>query len=269
MKALTLVLAIATAAMVTGPVAASPLVLDFDSLTPRDVALGANFWVGNPGFVTDGATFSGGDYGGFVVSSSTTTGTTGYLFEGNAAEISAQSNGGAGGGVGGSTNFAVGYDAESFVNLPAGYRPSSVSATNVATTAWLLANTDPNGFSQPLSQDGQEFSVTFRGWSLPGAQGTQLGSSTFVLGSYSGGAASIVDAWTLVDLTSLGNAASVDLTFASYDVGSFGINTPTYVAIDNLTLTAVPEPGIWALLGGAAVVMGCGGVVRRRRTGRR
>jgi hypothetical protein len=30
-------------------------------------------------------------------------------------------------------------------------------------------------------------------------------------------------------------------------------------------VSAVPEPGTWALLAGAAVVIGCGGVVRRRR----
>ena len=257
MKAFSLALAIVGVVVVAGQVAADPLVLDFESLTPRDTALGANFWVSNPGFETGGATFSGGDYQGFVVSSSTTTGTTGYLFEGGpsaAAEISAQSNGGAGGGVDESTNFAVGYNATSFVNLPAGYRPSSVYATNVATTAWLLANPDPNGFAKPLSQNGEEFSVTFRGWSLPGAQGTQLGSSKFVLGSYSGGAASIVNAWTLVDLASLGDAASIDLMFASYDVNLHGIVTPTYVAIDNLTLTPVPEPS-------SILLAACGGIL--------
>jgi hypothetical protein len=31
-------------------------------------------------------------------------------------------------------------------------------------------------------------------------------------------------------------------------VGEYGINTPTYVALDNLTLAAVPEPGTAALL---------------------
>lgn len=248
---------------------ANPIVLDFETVSPRNTSLGADFWVSNPGVETQGTTFSGGDFFGFVVSASTITGTGGYFYSQEfgsssaAAEISAESNGGAGGGVGGSDHFAVVSDAAVFgfdpsvINLPAGYRPASVFATNVATTAWLLANDDPNGFAQPMSQNGQQFSVTFRGWSLPGRSGALLGSATFVLGSYSGGVQSIVTDWTLIDLASLGEAASIDLTFASYDVGEFGINTPTYVALDNLSLVAVPEPsGIVILAGGAVVAAG-------------
>lgn len=244
---------------------ASPLVIGFDSVTPRDTTLGANFWVGNPGISTAGATFSGGDFFGFVVSESTITGTGGYFYaqefggSSAAAEISAESNAGAGGGVGGG-RFAVVSDAAVFgfdpsvINLPVGYRPTSVYATNVATTAWLLANSDPNGFAHPMNQNSQQFSVTFRGWSQTGGQGTQLGSATLVLGSFSGGVASIVNDWTLVDLASLGEAASIDFTFASYDVGEFGINTPTYVALDNLVLVAVPEPSGMVILAGGVVV---------------
>lgn len=259
----------------TAAAVASPLVIDFESVTPRATSLGQDFWVGNPGFSAGGAAFSGGDFYGYVVSASTITGTGGYFYEqafgaaSAAAEISAESNAGVGGGVGGG-QFAVLSDAVSFgygpspIDLPTGYRPASVYATNVATTAWLLANPDPNMIATPMSQNGQAFSVTFRGWSLPGARGTQLGAVTFALGSYSGGAASIVKDWTLVDLASLGEAASIDFAFASYDEGEFGVNTPTYVALDNLALVAVPEPSTWVLLAGGAVVAAAG---RRRRRG--
>jgi len=261
------------AALPTRTAEASPLVIGFDSVTPRDTALGANFWISNPGFSTAGATFSGGDFFGFVVSASTITGTGGYFYgqqfgaSSAAAEISAESNAGSGGGIGGG-QFAVASDAAVFgfdpsvIDLPAGYRPASVYATNVATTAWLLANSDPNGFAHPLSQNGQEFSVTFRGWSQPGGQGTQLGSTTLVLGSFSDGVASIVNDWTLVDLASLGEAASIDFIFDSYDVGEFGINTPTYVALDDLVLVAVPEPSAIVILAGGAVA--AAGRLRRR-----
>lgn len=264
------------AAVMPSIAAATPLVLGFESVTPRDTALGSSYWVSNPGFETQGTTFSGGDFFGFVVSASTITGTGGYFYEQKfgassaAAEVSAESNAGAGGGIGGG-RFAVVSDAAVFgfdssvIDLPVGYRPASVHATNVATTAWLLANSDPNGFAHPMNENGQQFSVTFRGWSQSGGQGLQLGSTTLVLGSYSGGVASIVKAWTLVDLTSLGEAASIDVTFASYDVGEFGINTPTYVALDNLSLVAVPEPsGIVLLAGGAVVAVAARWRFRRR-----
>jgi hypothetical protein len=56
-----------------------------------------------------------------------------------------------------------------------------------------------------------------------------------------------------LDLTALGAPASIALSWESTDVGSFGINTPTYVAIDNLVLT--PEPGSAALLAVAGLLM--------------
>ena len=223
----------------------------------------------NPGFAVAGATFSGGSYQGFVVSQSRVTGTGGYFYgqlfgaASAAAEISAESHGGAGGGVAmsGSGRFAVGYNAGSTIDLPAGYRPTSVYATNVATTAWLLANDDPNNIARKLEADGEQFRVIFTGWSGAAATGTATGSVALELGIQTGEIRTIVTDWTLVDLTSLGAAASISLGFTSYDVlhseGETYISTPTYVAIDDLTLTAVPEPATWTLLVGAAVAIGC------------
>ncbi|MEM9177023.1 MAG: DUF4465 domain-containing protein, partial [Myxococcota bacterium] len=61
----------------------------------------------------------------------------------------------------------------------------------------------------------------------------------------------IVTDWTFVDLSSLGVVSRLAFSFESSDVGAFGINTPTYFAIDNLQ--TVPEPGTaLLLLGGLA-----------------
>jgi hypothetical protein len=60
----------------------------------------------------------------------------------------------------------------------------------------------------------------------------------------------------------LGDARSIGIDFASSDVGEWGINTPTYVAIDNLTLVAVPEPSGIVLVSCAAVAWW---MVRSRR----
>lgn len=45
----------------------------------------------------------------------------------------------------------------------------------------------------------------------------------------------IIENWTWVDLTTLGNVDSLEFTLRSSDVGSFGINTPLYYCIDNFT----------------------------------
>ena len=66
----------------------------------------------------------------------------------------------------------------------------------------------------------------------------------------------IVNEWTWVDLTELGNAvASLQFTLSSTDNDpQWGMNTPAYFAIDNLT-TVVPEPASMALLGLGVLMM--------------
>lgn len=46
----------------------------------------------------------------------------------------------------------------------------------------------------------------------------------------------IVDEWTFVDLSSLGEADSLGFTLNSSDVGMFGMNTPAYFCIDNVQI---------------------------------
>ncbi len=45
----------------------------------------------------------------------------------------------------------------------------------------------------------------------------------------------ILNEWTYVDLTSLGNADSLQFFLSSTDNGAFGMNTPAYFCIDNFT----------------------------------
>ena len=91
------------------------------------------------------------------------------------------------------------------------------------------------------------------------ANGADTGSVTFFLADYrfSDNALDyIVDEWTTVDLTALGmNTRSIELEFDSSDVGTFGFNTPTYVAMDNLALASIRERGGFALV----AVVGRGG----------
>ena len=111
-------------------------------------------------------------------------------------------------------------------------------------------------FGGPTGDDPDFFSVTLTGVDGGGAE---TGAVTFFLADYRFADNSldyVVNDWQKVDLTPLGAARSIGLSFASSDVGQFGINTPTYVALDDLTL--VPEPASLALLA-------VGGLLLRRR----
>lgn len=57
----------------------------------------------------------------------------------------------------------------------------------------------------------------------------------------------ILDQWVFLDLTGLGIVSELRFGFESSDIGTFGINTPTYFAIDNLV--TVPEPSLALLIG--------------------
>ena len=80
----------------------------------------------------------------------------------------------------------------------------------------------------------------------------------------------IVDDWRLLDLTALGQVDELQFQLFSTDFSGFQrpnaplgvldyyVNTPGYFAIDNLSVTAVPEPTSLALL----VAVGCGSAYR-------
>ncbi len=150
----------------------------------------------------------------------------------------------AGLGLGANGIYAVASGDGGFINLPANSTPQSVFLTNAAYAAQIIQHGDENNFARSFSQ-GDFFSVQLTGWSGLGATGTITGSQTFYLADYRSNDLSqwyVVQAWTSVDLTGLGNAKSLDFVFDSTDRGEYGINTPTYVALDSLTV-AVPEPG--------------------------
>jgi hypothetical protein len=59
----------------------------------------------------------------------------------------------------------------------------------------------------------------------------------------------LVDDWTWVDLTALGdNVASLAFSLSSSDTGDYGMNTPSYFALDELTYQVVPEPATLMLM---------------------
>lgn len=173
-------------------------------------------------------------------------------------------------GFGGAGVYAVAYSGpQDFIDLPTNHRPASVRVTNTTYAYFDMLN--GSGFSKKFGgvsgDDPDWFFVRFTGYAAPGATGAQTGTVVdFYLADYrftDNSQDYLVSTWQQVDLTPLGEAASIGLSWSSSDVGGWGMNTPAYAALDNLVLT-VPEPSVTTIACGGAVVW-----LAVRRRGRR
>ncbi len=164
---------------------------------------------------------------GVIISSLTDTETPGFI---NSYSVYT------GEGAGGSTQFAV-------VNPPFGYTDAiitfeeAVTLESVAvsnTTYAALSMKDGDAFAKAFSAEDEDFfKVIFTGFD---SEGNTTGEVSFYLADFQNGSTTgIVSSWQNVELGSLGSVNGVGVTFESSDVGTYGINTPMYVAIDNLS----------------------------------
>jgi len=160
------------------------------------------------------------------------------------------------GGGAGSSTYAVAYADGAAIALPA---PATVTGFQIANTTYAaltMKNGDAYGFSPPLPPGGW-FATTATGK----LAATVTGSATFFLADLRGVSPSgILSTWSWFDLTPLGVVDRIEFSFDGSDKGSFGLNTPAYFALDNLTVTPVPEPASLA----AAAALVCGLLIRRR-----
>jgi hypothetical protein len=213
-----------------------------------------NGWDLNGGFTSNGAFFSNSydtsfhSWSGWAysnVNDPTTTGPSPFTtdFNHQFAAITGTAPGGSG-------NYGISSGSGAFINLPSGTSPVSFEVTN--TTYAFLSMTLGDGFGKKFST-GDFFELKIFGYSGLNGKGSQTGEVDFDLARYTSPDSLPVDVWTLVNLTSLGNAQSLGFDYASSDVGQFGINTPEYFAMDDLILStaSVPEPSsvILALTG--------------------
>lgn len=208
------------------------------------------FTTGGANFANSFTDFGGGFFGwdGWSVSNHTDTTTPGF---GNQYSTYAP-----GGGLGGGGQYGVLYD--DFGNITLG-SAQLLSGTYLSTTTYsALSMLTGDGFAKKFGGtsglDPDWFNVTIEGF----LGGSATGSVVFYLADYRFANSLedyVVDEWTFVDLSGLGQVDELRFSFGSTDVGDFGINTPTYLAMDNL-ITIVPEPNTGVLLCLGGLILG-------------
>ena len=164
--------------------------------------------------------------------------------------------------------YAVAYLSGSYFDVPDQLQLRSVDVTNTTFAALSMLNGDSfaKKFGGATGGDPDLFQVTFAGYDSTEATGSVLGTVSVSLADFrfvDDDDDFVLDHWQTVDLSAISDARSVAIEFASTDVGNFGINTPTYVAVDNIRLSLIPEPGGPGPLGLAAAL--AISVFRRRR----
>lgn len=219
---------------------------------------------GETGFTNSNVYFPHNDAGyswdGFVYSNETDRTTAGYTNQFSAY---------AGSGAEGSVNYAVSCCAVDWIGGTYDILPNTASLlfpkvvsgayfTNTTFAALTMKNGDgfTKKFGGTTGNDQDWFKLTIKGIT---AMGEYTDTIDFYLADYrftDNSQDYIVDQWTWVDLTKLGEVIGLELCLGSSDVGDYGMNTPAYFAMDSLTM--VPEPMTIALLG-------LGGLLIRRR----
>ena len=260
-----------TTLVMAAAAAQAQVVIDFQDLP---LTVPQTYDNGNPGTLSPGQfvtqpwvsgsvsfanTFGLDEYGGYTYpywngfSYSNVVDTTTNTFENQYASFP-------GGGFGGSSIYAVAYSDAATLTLP---QPTTVAGFRIANTTYAaltMANGDGYGFTAPLPPGGW-FRVTATGR----LGSTVTGSTEYYLADLRGvSSPGILATWDWFDLSSLSIVDRIDFAFTGSDVGTFGLNTPAYFAMDNLTVASVPEPsaGTMVLSAVAAVLV----VARRRRS---
>jgi len=209
----------------------------FDELTlPAE-----SFWNGSDGsggFISGGAFFansynpSWGSWVGFAYSNITDTATAGLAGQYNAIT---------GSGQGGSANYAiccVGWAEPPTVTLdtPAIVGGLYVTNNNYAYYSMLNGDAFAKKFGGDSGNDLDWFLLTIIG---KDSAGDVTGTIKFYLADFRFEDNShdyIVDTWQFVDLASLGTVKSLEFSLSSSDVSPWGMNTPTYFAIDTIVV---------------------------------
>ncbi len=234
LSVITLVSSSAVSASVAG---FDDLALAPDSYFSSDSS--TSFSSGDASFAYNCSIFGGICYwDGFTYSNTTDTTTAGF---GN------QYSNITGSGANASTNFGIGFTA-SRVDFSAETRLDGAYFTN--TTYAYLSMRDGDTFAKQF-ENGDFFTLTVTGLDAADAATSSLDISLAT-------GTDLLASWLWVDLSSLGNVSALSFSLSSSDNGPFGMNTPAYFAIDELTFTsAVPLPAaVWLFGSGLLALFG-------------
>jgi hypothetical protein len=164
-----------------------------------------------------------------------------------------------------SSNYAVGYVGDPYyggvipsITLPDGWRVQSARFTN--TTYAALSMRYGDAFAKKFGgDDGTKpdyFKLIVTG---KDATGQPVGTVEFYLADYrfeNNADDYIVGTWQYCDLSALSKARILEFTLESSDVGDWGMNTPAYFAMDNLTLVPEPSSALLLAIGLGTIVLG-------------
>jgi hypothetical protein len=230
------------------------------TISYEDVALGSQGYINDAPYHASGVTHSNsfhptfGSWSGFAVSNNTNTTPSSFVPN----EYISHAGGAADG-----AQFAVGYVSSSMsTRLLFGAMTdmtglgASFANTRAAADSMINGDFFAKKFGGASGSDPDWLLLTINGYQ----GGSPTGSTSLYLADFRFTDDSfdyILSTWTNIDFTPLGVVDEIRFTMSSSDVGSFGINTPTYFAMDQL---AVPEPSSTTLIMASAVVLW-----RRRR----
>jgi hypothetical protein len=198
--------------------------------------------------------------GGFIVSDwnykANKPGKTGdwwysYL---NQASVYSGTSGSKNGGYGGSSNFAVMFGYVDFYNSSYATRPTfnftsgsgTVEGMYVCLSSYtygviINGNTFGSGVATPLKDVANGYGYfKLLAYGFNGSTATNGGVPVEIdLARYANHVAVVspLTTWTYFDLSDLGTVTRVEFNFEGNDSGTYGLNTPAYVCMDNISVT--------------------------------
>jgi hypothetical protein len=218
----------------------------------EDLGLAPNSFHNNSPFASAGAQFNNSfiDFGGgftawegFAYSSITDNTTPGF---GN--QYSAIPGHGAGGSPTYGVGF-VGFSTAPVITLPAGASPVSIDVTN--TTYAYLSMRDGDAFAKKFGgASGNDLDFLLLTITGKDDSNTVVNHVDFPLADFTFADNTqdyLIHDWTTVNLGTLAGSRTLTFSLTSSDNGQFGMNTPAYFAIDDVTFA--PEPAALPMLG--------------------
>ena len=117
------------------------------------------------------------------------------------------------------------------------FQSLQVANTTYAALSMLQGDQFAKQFGGPTGNDPDFFLLTITG---KDDGDNEIGTIDFYLADYrfpDNSQDYVLDRWETIDLTPVGAATTLEFTLSSSDVGPFGINTPAYVAVDQIVLS--------------------------------